>query len=92
MTDILITGEGLTDYGWKSFGSDNWHEGAAPYCSGDALKPSCGKKETVMNLNLHFADRKDVEAFKLQRSLNYHSLKGKSIPALRFYMLGAVHK
>ena len=21
-----------------------------PYCSGDALKPSCGKKETVMNL------------------------------------------
>ncbi len=87
MTDILITGEGPTDYGWKSFGSNNWHEGAAAKLLRRCAEARLREKGNGDKLTLHFADRKDVEAFKLQRSLNYHSLKGKSIPALRFYML-----
>lgn len=26
---VVITGEGVTDYGWKDFGSDVWNEGSA---------------------------------------------------------------
>ena len=26
---VVITGEGVTDYGWKDFGSNVWHEGSA---------------------------------------------------------------
>ncbi|WP_406044209.1 hypothetical protein [Succinimonas sp.] len=87
MTNILITGEGPADYGWKSFGSDNWHEGAAAILLRRCAEAKLREKGDSDKLNLHFADRKDVEAFKLQRSLNCHSLKGKSIPAFKFYQL-----
>ena len=86
MTEILITGEGPTDYGWKSFGSNNWHEGAAAKLLRRCAEARLREKGNGDKLTLHFADRKDVEAFQLQRSL-HHGLKGKSIPALRFYML-----
>ena len=86
MADILITGEGPTDYGWKSFGSGNWQEGAATKLLRRCAEAKLREKGRGGKLNLHFADRKDVEAFQLQRSLS-HGLKGKSIPALRFYML-----
>lgn len=26
---VVITGEGVTDYGWKEFGSNVWNEGSA---------------------------------------------------------------
>lgn len=26
---VVITGEGVTDYGWKDFGSNVWNEGSA---------------------------------------------------------------
>ena len=50
MTDILITGEGPADYGWKSFGSDNWHEGAAAILLRRCAEAKLREKETVMNL------------------------------------------
>lgn len=76
--DVLLTGEGADDYGWREFGSLNWEEGAAA-----KLIHKCAKAQDVQ-IHLAFVDRQEVERVRLQRR-SMQGLSGKAIPARKFY-------
>ena len=77
--NILLTGEGPDDYGWKDFQTGEWTEGAAA-----KLIRKCAM-ENGFEVTFEFADRKDVSNIKLQ-GRNLKGLSGKAIPARKFYM------
>lgn len=77
--DILLTGEGAGDYGWREFGSGEWIEGSVA-----KLIHKCAKEQGVQ-IHLAFAERQDIEKVRLQRR-SIQGLSGKAVPARKFYM------
>ena len=73
---IMLTGEGVTDYGWWDYAASQWREGAAA-----KLIRSCAEKYGV-RISFCFADRSEVNQLRLQGHIQ--GLKGKAIPAKRF--------
>ena len=76
--NILMTGEGPTDYGQKAYGSDCWEEGPAAI-----LARRCAE-EMGAEIRLFFAERETINKMRLSR--HSKGLNGKAIPARRFYM------
>ena len=72
--EFLITGEGVTDFGWKESSTRLWHGGPITY-----LINKCAE-QAEYRIEFDFVERQDVDRIKLGRSLK--GLKGKSIPAL----------
>ena len=77
--EYLMTGEGVTDFGQRVYGSTAWEEGPAA-----VLVRKCAE-EVGAEIVLDFVERKKVENLKLGRQLK--GLSGKAVPARRFYML-----
>lgn len=78
--DIAVTGEGVTDYGKKKFGQDEWEDGPVQvYLYRIA-------RDNGVDVRLGMIERAEVEKIQLQgRSIR--GLNGKSIPARKFKVL-----
>ena len=74
---IMLTGEGVTDYGWKDYATSQWQEGAAA-----KLIRSCAEKFGIQ-ISFSFADRSEVNRIRLQEN-RIQGVKGKGIPAKKF--------
>ena len=74
--EFLITGEGVTDFGWKENSTRLWHGGPVTY-----LINKCAE-QAEYQIEFDFVERQDVDRIRLGRSLK--ELKGKSIPARKF--------
>lgn len=74
---IAVTGEGVTDYGEKEYGTDKWKWGpVAVYLIRIAQKKG-------VNVELHPIPREQIESLKLQRR-SLMGLEGKAIPSRKF--------
>ena len=81
---VVITGEGVTDYGWKDFGSNVWHEGSAA-----VLLKRVVSEYTKEDVELAFVDKNELKKENRPKKFQRHitNLEGRGIPCFFFLNL-----
>ena len=85
---VVITGEGVTDYGWKDFGSNVWHEGSAA-----VLLKRVVSEYTKEDVELAFVDKNELKKENRPKKFQRHitNLEGRGIPCFFFLNLTLLH-
>lgn len=78
---VVITGEGVTDYGWKDFGSDVWNEGSAA-----VLLKRVVSEYTKEDVELAFVDKNELKKKTDQRNISdtLQILRAEEFPVFSF--------